>query len=53
MLSQSIDCPGMQLKILIVQKETVHEKGQETLQMNVQLFQFCFLFLAAELRLGS
>jgi len=53
MLSQSIDCPDAQVKMLNVQKEIGCGKGHETLLMNVQLYLFCFLFLAAELRLGS
>jgi hypothetical protein len=51
MLSQSIECPDTQVKMPSVQKETGYGKEQETLLMNVQLY--LFLFLAAELRLGS
>jgi hypothetical protein len=52
MLPQSIECPDTQVKMLSVQKEIGYREGQETLLMNVQMYLFCFLFLAAELRLG-
>ena len=52
-ISQNIDCPDKQVKLLSNQKEIGYGKGLESLLMNVQLYLLCFLFIAAELRLGS